>query len=411
MQKRRFQELKIALVYDHLTTTYGGAELVLQTLHSIFPTAPIFTTVHQLPPNHWSHSAVVKTSFLQKVPFARKYHQVFAPLHPLAFERFELREYDIIISVSNGPSKGVITSPDQLHVCYLLSPTRYLQQDDPEQLKYFKSYKVFSIPGVLQLSQSLLRYLKRWDAVAASRPDYIITISDLVSQRSKSMYNRVADQIIYPPFQQSSTTAQQLEPNGFLLSLTRLVSYKRVDLSIKAALKTKHQLVIAGEGVMKNALVSLAGSQALVRAPGESLADTLRTAAAKQKAIIFLGSVTDAEKQQLLTSCQALLMPGEEDFGLVGLEAASYGKPTITFYKSGVAEVLQDNTHSIHVPEKSVSAVSEAISRASRTKFSASRLKTAVKEYEVEWFRELFHKTIYHFWQQHSTISRVNQKS
>ncbi|MDQ5951785.1 MAG: hypothetical protein QG639_1066 [Patescibacteria group bacterium] len=405
-----FSDLKVALVYDHLTTAYGGAELVLQTLHSIFPSAPIYTSVYDIPTNNWAANYQVVPSFLQKIPVLRKLHQLLAPLHPLAFESFDLKEFDIIISVSNGPSKGVITLPRQLHICYLLSPTRYLALDTQELQNYIQSQPLLALPGMKYIIMPLLRYLKRWDQIAAHRPDVIIAISGLVANRVKTIYNRPVDEVIYPPFQVTQNVPSTDSLPSFLLCLSRLTSYKRIDLAIAAVKQTQDILVIAGSGIELKKLLQLAGSLAYQRNSEESISDAITSAINNNNKIIFLSTVTESEKNILLKNCTALLMPGEEDFGLVGLEAAQYGKPVITYHKSGIAEVLKDGKQAIHTQEKSVEAVVSAIRRISEVKLTSKKISESIQEYEIAWFRELFHKTIYHFWQQHSTIAPVKKK-
>lgn len=399
-----FNKLKVALVYDHLTTPFGGAELVLQTLHELFPDAPLFTSVYDLPKHNWANGMEIKTSFLQRIPLLRKYHQLLALFHPIAFESHDFSNYDVILSVSNGPAKGVITLPHQLHVCYLLTPTRYLSSNETESKKYLQSQPLFSVPGISWIAQPFLKYLKRWDAVAAWRPDFMIAISNLVAERSEAMYKRKVDTIIYPPFKPVVPSNIKLAGQEFFLCLTRLTNYKRIDSAVAAALETRTMLVIAGEGVCKKSLINQAGLAAYTRRDQETLSNCFTNAHSTGKTILFVGQCSEAEKQALLSQCQALVMPGEEDFGLVGLEAASAGKPTITYYKSGIAEVLKGKKLAIHLKAHSATELAEALRTFAATNFSSSDLKNTVQELQIEWFKELFHKTIYHFWQQHSTI-------
>jgi glycosyltransferase involved in cell wall biosynthesis len=181
-------------------------------------------------------------------------------------------------------------------------------------------------------------------------------------------------------------------------------------LAIAAVKQTQDILVIAGSGIELKKLLQLAGSLAYQRNSEESISDAITSAINNNNKIIFLSTVTESEKNILLKNCTALLMPGEEDFGLVGLEAAQYGKPVITYHKSGIAEVLKDGKQAIHTQEKSVEAVVSAIRRISEVKLTSKKISESIQEYEIAWFRELFHKTIYHFWQQHSTIAPVKKK-
>lgn len=399
-----FNALKVALVYDHVTTAFGGAELVLQTLHELFPAAPLYTSVYNIPSNNWAKNLDVKTSFLQLIPLINRHHQLFALAHPLAFESLDLSPYDLIISVSNGPAKGVLSLPHQLHVNYLLTPTRYLSPNTKDRQHYFRSQPLFSIPGLFALAQPFLKYLERWDRVAAWRPDFSIAISKLVAERSETVYNRTVDAVVYPPFKKPVGSTELSSSPDYFLCLTRLTQYKRVDLAIEAALRTHSVVVIAGTGIYKQTLINQAGNASYVRKKDETLSACFAQAQREQKTILFVGSCTENEKAALLSQCQALVMPGEEDFGLVGLEAASVGKPVITYYKSGIAEILREGIEAVHLKTQSVSKLIHIFKSFDSKTFSPKDLKKTVEEYQTEWFKELFHKTIYHFWQQHSTI-------
>ena len=186
---------RIALVYDRVNTPYGGAEKVLLALHQAFPQAPLFTSVFH-PRAVWAKIFKIKTSFLQKVPFANQLHRFFVPLMPLAFESLDLSMYDIIISVTSAEAKGIITRPNQLHVCYMLTPTRYLYS---HRAHYEQTHWPFKIPLLNFFSRKLFDYLTWWDQVAAQRPDVIIPISGLVKKRIEKYYQRAVSDVIYPP--------------------------------------------------------------------------------------------------------------------------------------------------------------------------------------------------------------------
>lgn len=406
--KKDDRSIKIALVYDHFTTKYGGAELVLQSLHQIFPDAPLYTTVYKRESAYWAQKMDIRPSFLQKLPFIKYQHHVLAPLHPLAFESHDLSKYNVIISVTSGAAKGIVTLPHQLHICYLLTPTRYLLALQNKDSGYVFFQNIFRIPGIKKLTVPFFNYLKRWDQVAAWRPDKVIAISQLVADRSLSFYNRRVDTIIYPPFSPPlNRNANKKLPQPFLLCLSRLVSYKKIDLAIQAAIKNNETLLIAGEGNYKAVLETVAGKHGYSRLETESIEQALTTVANKEKLILFLGSCTNQEKQTLLFNCSALLMLGEEDFGLTGLEATAYGKPVVTFYKSGISEILKNKIHAIHITDQTVQGVTIALRQLQKYNFSKRELIKYSEQYTVSEFKKTFHNTIYQFWQQHSTISPV----
>jgi len=184
--------MKVALVYDRLNK-WGGAERVLLTLHKMFPEAPLYTSVYDKKKTPWalrfnSGQAKIKTSFLQRFPFAT-HHELFAILMPIAFESFTFDEFDLVISVTSEAAKGIITKPHTKHICYCLTPTRYLWSGYED---YFKNdlLRFFSRPAVV--------YLRFWDKIAAQRPDKFIAISKEVQGRIKKYYGRESE-VVYPP--------------------------------------------------------------------------------------------------------------------------------------------------------------------------------------------------------------------
>ena len=201
---------KIALVYDHVNTPYGGAEKVLLALNKAFPNAPLFTSVYH-PRAKWAKVFKIKTSFLQKIPFANSLHRFFAPLMPLAFESLNFSEYDIIISVTSATAKGIITKPNQIHICYMLTPTRYLHS---HRTHYEKTHWPFKIPIISFISRKIFDYLAWWDQIASNRPDLIIPISNLVKKRVKKYYHSLSHDVIYPPINLSKhKITNKMKPN------------------------------------------------------------------------------------------------------------------------------------------------------------------------------------------------------
>lgn len=181
--------MKVAIVYDRVNK-WGGAERVLLVLHEMFPDAPLYTSVYDEKRAPWTKVfPQVYSSFLQKIPFAKGNHEFLAPLMPIAFEQFDFGKYDLVISVTSESAKGIITRPGTFHLCYCLTPTRYLWSGYEE---YFKN------PILRFISKPVISYLKSWDKIAASRPDKIIAISTEVQKRIKKYYGRESE-IIYPP--------------------------------------------------------------------------------------------------------------------------------------------------------------------------------------------------------------------
>ena len=180
--------MKVALVYDRINK-WGGAERVLLALHKLFPNAPIFTSVYSPQKAPWANDLKVKPSFLQKYPHVINNHELYPFLMPVAFERFNFTGFDLVISLTSEAAKGIVTKPGTVHICYCLTPTRYLWSGHEE---YFKN------PTLRFFSRPVVSYLRKWDKAAAKRPDTFIAISKEVQKRIKKYYGRES-MVIYPP--------------------------------------------------------------------------------------------------------------------------------------------------------------------------------------------------------------------
>lgn len=373
---------EIALIYDRVNTKHGGAEQVLLTLHELFPEAPLFTSVYDSAQAEWAKVfPSVIPSFIQKLPLLKHRHRVIPFLMPLAFESFELSRFKLVISITSAEAKGVITLPNQLHVCYLLTPTRYLYSHRAEYLR--------SVPALLKpLASAAAGYLTWWDQAAAARPDHLIPISNLVSQRVTKYYRRSTEAPIYPPVAESSKTMltdseipaewHAFWPQPFLLSVCRLVEYKRVDLAIQASQKVGLPLVIVGSGPAEKVLKALSGENTH-----------------------WLGSVSGRQLASLYNQATGVVMAGQEDFGITGLEAVQYGTPVAVHHQSGVAELIKDGTHGTHIKAETIEAVSQAIQKTTTKSWKKSDLKKQAKKYTTQHFKTHFHQQLSTLWKQH----------
>ncbi len=303
--------MKVALVYDRINK-WGGAERVLLALHKLFPDAPIYTSVYHKESAKWAKEFEVKTSFLQIAPFLRKHNDLLAILMPVAFESFSFDEYDLVISVTSESAKGIITKPGTVHICYCLTPTRYLWSGYEE---YFRSSfaKLISTPAV--------NYLKKWEMHGSARPDHYVAISTEVKNRIKKYYGRDAEILFPPVFIKKSKKRKKIDENYFLLvsRLSRFSYYKKVDLAVETFNKTNLILKIVGSG-------SLLGSMKK-RAKGN---------------IEFVGHISDDELGDYYENSRALIFPGLEDFGLVMAEAQSYGAPVIAYKAGGALDIVKE---------------------------------------------------------------------
>lgn len=372
----------IALVYDRVNTPFGGAENVLLALHQAFPTAPLYTSVFNDKRAQWAKSFQVKPSWLQSIPGVANHHRWFVPLMPLAFESLDLDTYDIVISVTSAEAKGVLTKPNQLHICYLLTPTRYLYSHRPE---YEHSQLPFQIPVIKQLAQVVFNYLTWWDQAAAYRPDVIVPISRLVANRVRRYYHRDAAKIVYPPIDIAIPKKSELLPflptylpKRYLLVISRLVDYKRVDLAIQAAQQVKKPLVIVGEGPALPDLSKLAGSNTY-----------------------FLGNVSSMQRAALVDQAEAVLMLGIEDFGITAIEVAMQGTPVILHSDSGAAELLPNRVVALHINQLTVKAVVSAIRHISTTSFYFSQFQKNMRKYAITNFVERFRAMVLDQWREH----------
>jgi len=318
--------MKVALVYDWVDK-FGGAERVLQTLHEIYPEAPLFTSVFNSDKASWAKDFKIIPSFLNKLPLANVYHEFYPWLMPLAFESFDFSDFDLVISVTSAQGKGIITKPSTYHLCYCLTPTRYLFSSHDQ---YFKN-KFLKL-----LASPILNYLLNWDKVVAQRPDRYAAISENVRKRIKKYYHRDSD-LIYPPVDLKKFHPGKSKKGDYFLVVSRLVPYKKIDLVIQAFNNLGLPLKIVGVGSQLGSLKRQANSN-----------------------IDFLGQLTDKQLLSYYQNCRAVIFPTDEDFGLVPLEAQACGRPVIAFGAGGVLEtVKQGITGTFFYPQTAEALIKE----------------------------------------------------
>jgi len=350
--------MKVALVYDRVNK-WGGAERVLLALNEIFPDAPLFTSVYDAQSASWASCfPEVIPSFLQNIPFATNNHEYLAPLMPISFEHHNLSDYEVIISVSSEAAKGVLTNHKQKHICYLLTPTRYLWSGHND---YFKSRtkKLLASPALF--------YLKKWDRHASSRPDLIVSISQEVRRRAKKYYNRDTE-VVYPPFWFDTGVKKynQQTAKPFLV-VSRLVPYKKVDLVVKAFNKLGLPLVVIGEGREKSKLEGMAGRN-----------------------ISFVSKLTDDQLINYYANSRALLFPQVEDFGLVAVEAQSFGTPVIAYAKGGALETVVDGETGILFDSQTPEGIIKATYRFLDMSFKPKKIIANSARFSKERFQKEF---------------------
>ena len=305
------RKLRIAIVHYWFVNRRGG-ERVVAALAEMFPNADFYALVvdpDKVPTALCGRT--ITTSFLQNVPGGKRWYRHLIPLYPIALEQFDLSGYDLVLSSESGPAKGVLTHSRTCHVCYCHSPMRYLW-DFYHRYKDDQSMGLFSRP-VFSLAA---HYLRLWDVASAQRVDYFAANSRNVAARIRKHYRREAT-VIYPPVDvRAGYLADHI--GEYYLVAGQLVDYKRVDLAISACNRLGRLLHIVGEGEQYRRLRQMAGPT-----------------------IVFCGSLSDRDLREQYAHCRALLFPGEEDFGMVPVEALSFGRPVIAFGRGGATETLR----------------------------------------------------------------------
>lgn len=339
-----FSNLRVAIVYDWIDK-WGGVERVLLELHRMFPKAQFYSSYVDREKAPWAKDIPIKTSFIQKFPdFVNKNRLLSFFFYPYAFESFDFTGFDLVISITSSFAKSIITKPGTIHICYLLTPTRFLWVYPEIYLKN-KIVKILAAP--------IIKRLKNWDLVSSQRPDHIISISKTVGERCTKYYKRESE-VIYPPFDEEywrkikhEARNTKLETNSnfklskYFLIVSRLEPYKRVDLAVKVFNKrTDLNLVIVGDGTERNNLKKQAG-----------------------KNIYFLEKITDEELGLLYSRSEALVMPQEEDFGYVALEAQFFGCPVIAYRNGGASETIIDGRTGIFFDVQSTQSIARALER------------------------------------------------
>jgi len=363
--------MKIAFVYDRVNKI-GGAERVLLELHKIWPDAPLFTAVYNPKTAPWAREFRIIPSFLQYFPFARTHHEWFAWLTPLAFSTFSFDNYDVVLSVTSAEAKGVITKPDTLHVCYCLTPTRYLWSG-AEIYHERTGFGVFDWIAKKVFS-FLLPILRDWDRISSQRPDVYLAISKRVQERILKYYKRETQAVIYPPV--NTDFAMQEEDNkgtnDYYLVVSRLVPYKRIDIVVAACTRLQKKLIVIGTGPEEHRLKRIAGVS-----------------------VQFIDHyLTDKALFRYYQNCRAFLYAGDEDFGIVAGEAQAFGKPVIAYKESGVSEIIVDGKTGILFASQTVESLEEALKQFETIHFSPEPIQGNAAQFSSVRFRNEMKKSI-----------------
>lgn len=354
---------KIAIVHYWLVDRRGG-ERVVEALCELYPQADVFTNVYDPAPFAETLAGHrVRTTFVNSLPWARRLLAPYLPLMPLALEQLDLRGYDLVISSESGPAKGVIVAPDALHVCYCHSPMRYAWDLYPHYLRE-------AGPLTRLAMRPLIHYLRLWDQASAQRPDYIIANSQHTRRRVKKYWRREAE-VLSPPVEveRFAASGAATTPGDYYLCAGGLMGYKRVDLAVAAFNRLGLPLVVAGTGT--------------------ELASLRRQASAN---ITFSGSISDEEFVRVMAGCRALVFPGEEDFGIVPVEAMAAGRPVIAFRRGGALDSVIEGVTGLFFDEQTPESLIDAVRRfeATRDRFNAKHVAAHARGFDRSRFLEKF---------------------
>lgn len=354
--------MRVALVHDWLNQL-GGAENVLEELAGMFPAAPIYTSIYapdRMPDRYRAWD--IRTSFMQHLPGVAAHHQKYLPVYPLAFQSMDLSGCDLVLSNKSGFCHGVRTKSQSgraLHVCYCLTPTRFLWQYD----LYSQREQIGSAAS--GLLRPLLAQLRKWDWEAAQKVDHFIAISTEVRERIRTIYGRDS-QVIYPPVDVDYFTPDARQPVGdYFLVVSRLIPYKRIDLAVEAFRHLpREKLLVVGEGRDMAALQARASNN-----------------------VHFLGRLPRERVRELLRGCRAFLFPGLEDFGIAPVEAMSSGRPVVAYAGGGALDTVAPAISGELFGEPTVESLASVLQRFDWRAYNAAACRIQAERFSTENFR------------------------
>ena len=348
--------MKVAIVHYWLVGMRGG-EKVVEALCNLYPDADIFTHVYDpaaISSTIKAHQ--IKTSFIGRLPFAASKYKSYLPLMPMALEQLDLRGYDLVISSESGPAKGIIPPSAATHICYCHSPMRYVWN-------MFHDYRERTSLINRIVMPAASHYIRNWDAISANRVHEFVANSATVARRIETYYRR-SSVVIYPPV---DTKAFEIVPDqeigDYYLMVGELVRYKRPELAVEAFNRLQKPLVVLGGGEMLRELRSMAGPT-----------------------VKILGPQPFSVLKHHYARCQALIFPGEEDFGIVPVEAMASGRPVIAFAKGGATETVQDGVTGTFFRDQSVDSIIDAIERSRQIAFDPATIAARAEEFSVDRF-------------------------
>ena len=381
-----FSDLKVAIVHEWFVD-YSGSERAVEQILNIFPQADLFAQVEFLPDNlrGFIQNKNVTTSFVQKLPGAKKHYRSYLPLMPLAVEQFDLSEYDLIISSNHAVSKGVITGPDQLHISYVYSPIRYVWDLTHQYLK--ESGLSSGLKG--WLAKYLLHRMRKWDVRTANGVDQFVAISEFIRRRIEKVYRRPAE-VVYPPVDVDSLMLCRNKAD-YYLAASRMVPYKRMSLIVEAfSAMPERQLIVIGDGPELKKIRKIAGPN--VKLLGYQPFDVLHEHLRRARAFVFAA---------------------EEDFGILPVEAQACGTPVIAYGKGGCLETVSDGRTGVFFDAQTVESLQEAVERfeSIEQSFDPEAIRAHATLFSVDRFRREFSDFVARALEQHTSGKRLSGPS
>jgi glycosyltransferase involved in cell wall biosynthesis len=351
--------MRVALVHDWLTGMRGG-ERVFEVLCELFPDAEVFTLVHV--PGSVSPTIERlprRTSFVQRLPLARRFYRQYLPLFPTAIELFDLDGFDLVLSSSHCVAKSVVTAGRTRHLCYCHTPMRYAWDQFPH---YFGPQRIGRLPSAA--AGTIMRRLARWDAATAHRPNRYLANSQHVARRIRRYYNRPAD-VVYPPVDTRFFHPGDEPRSGYVLVVSALVPYKRIENAIDASRLADIPLKIVGDGPDRSRLAALAGPT-----------------------VEFLGRRSEEELRRLYRGADAVVLPGEEDFGIAPLEGQACGRPVVALARGGALETVIPGETGVLVEHDGPGPLAEGLRDAVSRRFDEGRIRRHAEQFSRERFAD-----------------------
>jgi glycosyltransferase involved in cell wall biosynthesis len=358
--------VRVAVIHEWLST-YGGSERVTKEFLDLYPDADLFTLVDFFPEEFrgFLRGRRITSSFIQRMPFARKQFRWYLPLMPLAIEQFDLSDYDLVISSSHAMAKGVITRPHQCHVSYVHSPMRYAWDLENGYLEAAGFHGIKAVGA-----RSLMHYMRMWDTRTANGVDQFVANSTFVARRVRKTYGR-SSIVVHPPVDVDSFQVRE-DKEDYYVTVSRLVSYKRIDLLVDAfAAMPARRLIIIGDGP-----------------------EMPRIRARANKNVELLGHQPFTTMRDLLAGARGFVFAAEEDFGLAPVEAQACGTPVIAYGRGGVRDTVLPEETGIFFDRQAPDALIAAIDRFETMEFQPGRLRFNAERFSATRFRREFQRAV-----------------